>query len=221
MSLCKKHFARISASLSQSDDGLRDNLDAYEMMLVQLHDDVLRIKSVKSTEGKNRIKAEILPNYVAWCDGVIDQLTKTAGQSARQDDVFAQAFVWTVDVLDLPRVAEMFAAIQVANMRLPERFKREPADFMLEQIAEAVIAGKHLPLAELQRLENACAGIDMHNEIRAKWCKAMGLLLESQDDASSWQMAIDYFKQALQLNDKVGVKKRLNQLQSKLKKAAD
>lgn len=195
------------------------HLEAYEMMLVQLRDDVLRIKACKSQAAKDDIKRKVLPNYAAWIEGVIDAVDENS-EHARQDDVFAQVFVWAVDVLDLPLASRMFATMTAADMQLPERFKRSPADFLLEQVANMIIDHDAQPaFADLQAVEDLTAEIDMHDEIRAKWCKAMGTLYEAADESkASLTQVINYFERALALDANIGVKRRLENAQRALKK---
>lgn len=218
MNLLRQHRQKIEAQLAQADDS-HANLDAYEMMLVRLRDDVLRIKSCKALEAKNNVKREVLPNYLAWVEGVITAVDASS-DNARQDDVFAQAFVWAVDLLDLPLAIRMFSTMRAADMQLPERFKRSAADFLVEQVANMINAQDTRPRYEdLQAIEDLTADIDMHDEIRAKWFKAMGTLHEG-DKASeaSLTLVISYFERALKLDSGAGVKRRLDDARRALKK---
>lgn len=218
MSLCRQHRQKVEAGLNQADTGLRDNLDAYELMLVQLHDDVLRIKNVKSTEGKNAVKAEIFPNYRAWVDGVIEAHKDGHAVHARQDDVFAQCFVWAVDLLDLPLVDAMLAVMLAGDMQLPERFKRAPADFAVEELAAAVVTTQQaLPMEVMHSIEDQTVDCDLHDEVRAKWLKAMGLLYESFDELEPLKLSAGYFERALELDSKCGVRQRLDKLKKNIK----
>ena len=54
-------------------------------MLAKLQQDQFRLKQVQSTEGKAKLKAELLPEYVPYIEGVL-----SAGQGA-QDDVLVAA----------------------------------------------------------------------------------------------------------------------------------
>ncbi len=221
MSLCRQHFQRVEARLSQAEtDDRRADLNNYELMLIQLHNDVLKIKAMKSTDNKNRVKAQVLPNYLPWVDGVNEAVAASDSEHFRQDDVFAQVFVWAVDLLDLPLVESMFATITKAGMTLPERFKRTPVDFMLDQLSEAVIEQhKPLPLPLLHRLETATADFDMHDEVLAKFKKALGTLYEGEtENVDALKKAAHYFEQALILDTKIGVKKRLEKLEMLIKK---
>ncbi len=224
MSLCRKHFQRVEARLSQAAEAgdRRDDLNNYELMLIQLHDDVLKIKDMKSTDNKNRVKAQVLPNYLPWVDGVNQAVAASDSEHFRQDDVFAQVFVWAIDLLDLSLVESMFATISKAGMTLPERFKRAPVDFMLDQLAEAVIDDKKtLDLSAVHRLDELTSDMDTHDEVRAKWFKAIGLLYENSDDVESLQKAYQYFGQAYALNNKIGVVKRMESLERAIKQARE
>lgn len=222
MSLFREHIQKVEAELSQqSNQHNRSDLSEYELMLVRLRDDVLKIKSVKSEEKKNKIKASVLPNYLPWIDGVLTSINASETDNYRQDDVFSQVFVWAVDLLDWSLIEEMFAAMHKAKMTLPERFKRDPIDFMLDQLADSVIDKRQsLPLQHLHNIEDMTCDLDTHNQVRAKFMKAIGILYEAQsdDDIEAAELAAGYFEQALMLNPQSGVKKRMEKMQKMVEK---
>jgi hypothetical protein len=50
---------------------LMDGLTSYELMLAKLQQDQLRLKQVQSQRDKAKLKAELLPDYVPYVDGVL------------------------------------------------------------------------------------------------------------------------------------------------------
>ena len=218
---------------------------AYEQMLLQLHEDRRRLHDIQSVEKKIALKRDLLPAYAAWVEGAL-----TAGREsgrAVQDEVIVNVLPWLIDVgayRDAIAVAEHVLRFRLV---MPERFKRTPACYVTEEIAEASIAattaasssgstspGTGFNVPALLQLEEITEGHDMPDEVRAKLHKAIGLELARQADAASPDddtliagfvpasrtEALARLNRALALNGKAGVKKNIEALERALKKDA-
>ena len=209
---------------------------AYEQMLLQLHEDRRRLHDIQSVEKKIALKRDLLPAYAAWVEGAL-----TAGREsgrAVQDEVIVNVLPWLIDVgayRDAIAVAEHVLRFRLV---MPERFKRTPACYVTEEIAEASIAattaGTGFSVHALVQLEEITEGHDMPDEVRAKLHKAIGLELARQADAASPDddtliagfvpatrtEALARLNRALALNGKAGVKKNIEALERALKKDA-
>ncbi|MCB4346246.1 hypothetical protein LA345_20305 [Burkholderia vietnamiensis] len=62
--------------------------------------------------------------------------------------------------------------------------------------------------ASLELVDELTAEADMHDQVRAKLCKALGYAVQEADPPR----ALDYLRRALSLNDRVGVKKDIDRL---------
>ncbi|MPV86915.1 phage terminase small subunit [Ostreibacterium oceani] len=247
-SLFRRHRERIlAAQHAEADRAARAGgtswhtaVDAYDTLLMALAEDNARLSNVRGTEAKTALKRELLPTYRDWSDAAVDAIlssdmasdggSENSGENNgghRQDDIVAHVFVWSIDIGDYDTALRLFSAISAADMTLPERFRRRPADFLAEQLAEAAIDecyrevapdARTVTRALFDRVMTAIAGIDMHDEISAKLMKAGGGLSESDDDLSG---ALDYYERAIALNPKIGVKTKIKALKKALKKAAD
>jgi hypothetical protein len=207
---------------------------AYEQMLLQLHEDRRRLHDIQSVEKKVALKRELLPAYAAWIEGAL-----TAGREtgrAVQDEVIVNVMPWLIDVGAYEQAIIVAEHVLRFRLVMPERFKRTPACYVTEEIAEAAIAassaGTGFSIYVLLRLEEIVEGHDMPDEVRAKLHKAIGLELARQADAASPDddtliagfvpatrtEALARLNRAFALNPKVGVKKQIESLERALKK---
>lgn len=211
---------------------------AYEQMLMQLLEDRQRLKDIQSIEKKIELKRELLPNYRAWIEGVLDQAAAT-GQAV-QDEVVVNIMPWLIDVGDYAAAITLARHILHFRLVLPERFKRTAATLVTEEIADAVLAGLDSgnPVADasaiLFDLEATVAGHDMPDEVAAKLQKAIGRTLAAAADAASPDdanliagfvpatrtEALARLRRAIALDPRAGVKKNIEALERALKKDA-
>lgn len=201
-------------------------------ILMQMQEDRRRLKQIQSIERKVEFKRTLLPAYEGWCAGVI-----AAGKSDRielLDDLFTTVMAWRIDVADYIEALTMAEHCFRHGLKMPERFSRGTAAFVVEQIAEAAIkaydaggdAATAFPAAVLPMLQDLIDTYDedLHDEISAKLQRALGMAimagadLEDEDDLRARrEQTLKCYLRALELNPKVGVKKQVEQLQRQLK----
>lgn len=229
MSLARKHFQRVTAAqvAASADPGEPIKANAYELQLIRLADAKRALKQVQSIERKAEVKRRVLPEFGPWIQGVLE-----AGRGG-QDDVLMTAMVWQIDVGDFPAALEIAAYALQHKLTLPDQYKRDVATLVAEEIAEqssaAIAAGKPADLASLDRAALLTAECDMPDEVRAKLHKAIGQAHQALSgiggdgtpDKNAAQNALAHFKRALELHDRVGVKKEIERLERALKPAAE
>lgn len=201
----------------------------YELMLAKLLDDKRRLKAIQSIEAKAKLKAELLPEYLPWVDGVL------AGDQGVQDDVLMTVMVWAIDAGDLALGRRIGAYAIRHKLAMPDQYQRGTGAILAEETAEAAI--KALDGADPDRLTRLLAdlcevkavvdGDDMHDQVLAKLHKAIGYvardLAAAGDEPQAAELrshAIDHLKRALALHDKIGVKKDIEQLERAIKNSA-
>ena len=202
---------------------------AYERMLYKLADDRRRLKSIQSVERKIEVKATLLPDYAQWIDGVL------AGGKGAQDDVFATLLVWHIDTGEYERALVMAEYALAHKFTLPETYSRDIATLMLDEFAEGYLHGK---LADPQHaaqvlgaVEVLTAAADAPDQARAKLHKAIGLamiaVLDQADDTdiapalvAQAETAMGQLKRARALSESCGVKKDMERLERRIKRAA-
>ena len=224
MTPARRHRERALAALQGAANPQFDQqrANAYELQLIALADAKRALKQVQSVERKVEVKRRVLPQFGPWVNGVLD-----AGRGG-QDDVVMTAMVWLIDVGDFTPALDIAEYALQHRLTLPDPYKRDVATLVAEEIAEqsstAIAAGKPVDLANLDRASLLTAEHDMPDEVRAKLHKALGLGHQAQvdldgkePDKDAARNALAHFKRALELHDRVGVKKEIERLERLLK----
>ncbi len=221
MSVARNHkLKKLAEKQSVSpDDSISDNATQYDLMLAQLVTHQRQLSQIQSIERRITVKADLLPIYTAYVDGII------AGNAGSQNDVLMTVMMWRIDVGDLESAIEIADYAIEHDLAMPERFRRDTATLIAEETAEYAIANNDDALNEassnrknditehLLHVLELTAEKDMPDEVKAKLHKALGLQLQEVNK----QEAISHLTRALELNARCGVKKLLD----KLKKEAE
>ena len=194
----------------------------YELQLAQLHQDRLRLSQIQSTEGKVALKAQLLPAYVPYVDGVL-----AAGRGA-QDEVLTTLMVWRLDAGDYLGALAIGRYVLEHNMTMPDRFARTTGCLFAEEIAIAALkAGSEFSFTVLNETEQLTRDQDMPDEARAKLHLAMGRVLAKVPDddvrdahVAMLQKARTHLARAIELHSSSGGKKDLERVERLLKKHA-
>lgn len=213
--VCRDHFQRHSAAaLGGPAEAAPDKSAAnqYELMLYKLAEDKRRLKDIKSIERKADVKAELLPEYLPWIEGVL------AGDSGRQDDVLMTVFVWAIDIGQFDQALTIGAYAIAHKLTMPDQYKRDVPCVLAEEIADYALKQDEPGLvAQQPHIAQAIAltaDSDMPDEVKAKLLKANGYALRA---AGQLVEAKDLLTRALQLHDKSGVKKDIERLETAIK----
>ncbi|PQK77798.1 phage terminase small subunit [Pantoea ananatis] len=183
----------------------------YDLMLLQLNEDRRRLKGIQSTVTKAQIKVEVLPKYAAWAEGVL------SADGAQQDDVIMYVMLWRIDAGDFA------GALTIGRHALKHGWvmpvgKRNTATVLTEEMADAakaaMLAGTPFDADLLLQTLDAVDGEDMPDQSRARLHKSIGWVQTESNPAS----ALNHLKHALQLDERCGVKKDIEQLERKLRK---
>lgn len=221
----RKRAAQEAAAAAPA--ALMEGATNYEVMLAKLQQDQFRLKQVQSTEGKAKLKAELLPEYVPYIEGVL-----SAGHGA-QDDVLVTVMVWRFDASDFDGGLQIAEYVLRHQLVMPDRFNRTTGCLVAEEVATAALnaqqAGKPFPLVTLNRTAELTADQDMPDKARAKLHLAIGRshvdAAESHETAGELQhigahieLACTHLKRAIELHNSCGGKKDLERAERLLKK---
>lgn len=211
----RRHFQRVTAALAAADAGDAPMQgDAYELMQAALFEDYRRLKATQSMERKAEIKRELLPKYADYVNGVLE-----AGQGA-QDDVLMRVMLWRIDAGDIAGAVAIARYALQHDLNPPDQFARSTAAILAEEVAEQAL--KQLEseepdadalLPKLIEVEALTRTADMHDQVRAKLFKSLGYALRAAQQLSEARTALE---RALELNDKVGVKKDIERLERQI-----
>ncbi len=234
-SLARQHMAKVLAAqtVAAADGG--DGAEiidaspadrAARQMALRLTHDLRRLKEIKAVSAKSEAKRQMLPEYGPWVSGII-AADKGVG-SGIAADVVPTMMVWLIDVALYDDALDILPFLLRHNVAMPSRYNRDAPTIVVEEIADAALkaqaVGAPFALSVLERIEELTAGIDMHDEVRAKLAKAIGseLLRQAETEeadagsAHTLTMAIIALKQAQVLNDRVGVKDRVKRAEKLL-----
>ncbi|WP_413615761.1 phage terminase small subunit [Halomonas cupida] len=223
ISPARRHFQRITAAQAAGDaqPGKPQTGQQYELFATALWEARQALKGIKSVEAKVARKRELLPQFAPYVDGVL-----SAGAGA-QDDVLVTVMLWRLDVGDIAGALTIAEYAIEHGLDTPDRFERDTASLVAEQVAEEALkqlqanrdegeasdsgdAAAHLVM-HLVTAEALTRDADMHDQVRAKLHKALGYAY--RDKGNSLDEALKHLRRALELNDKVGVKKDIEQLE--------
>jgi Tfp pilus assembly major pilin PilA len=224
----RKHYQRVTAAkaAAAADPRSAQGGEQYELHAAALWEARRTLKGIKSIEAKVAKKREMLPEFEAYVAGVIE------GGNGAQDDVLMTIMLWRLDVGDLEGGIEVAEYALRHGLDTPDRFERDTASIVAEQVAEEALARLEAPhtddaegearaaaeaadlVMRLSRAEALTHAADMHDQIRAKLHKALGYAHRGSRNLSE---ALEHLRRALQLHDRVGVKKDIEKLERELK----
>lgn len=216
MTPARRHFERTMAEARSAEaPATRTDANSYELMLAKLTEDRRRLHDIQSIERKIEVKREILPEYEPWVEGVL------AGDHGVQDDVLMTVMVWRVDVGDLAGALQIAAYALVHDLAMPDQYKRTTGCLIAEEFADSVLKSTEPIPREtteiLMTTAEALADQDMPDEVRAKLMKAIGYGL---DQLGNKEAAKEALTRALELHEKVGVKKDIERIEREIKNSA-
>lgn len=207
----RRHYQQVSAAIAAAATAPGDSMEGagpYDLMLAKLHQDKHRLKLVQSVERKADVKREILPEYADYVAGVL------AGGRGAQDDVLLAVMIWRLDAGDYPGCLDIADYALANKWKMPDQFSRTLATVVAEDFAEAALVVLKAGEFDAQLLQRVAAMTDHHDmpdQVRAKLYKAIGYAVQADPAA-----ALPYLERALQLFDRIGVKKDIERLQKQL-----
>lgn len=212
ISHAKAHFQRaIAASMETAASPIdRAAASQYELMLVKLAEDRRRLKDIQSIERKIDVKRQLLPEYQPWIEGILQSDT------GQQDDVFMTVLVWTIDTGNIEAAIPLAQYALRHNLAMPDQYQRTPACVIAEEAADIALKGAPVSFILLGAVAAMTADHDMPDEVRAKLHKAIGYGMR---EAGLLEQARERLAYALQLHDKIGVKKDIERLDTLIKNA--
>ena len=183
-------------------------------MAAQMRAHKAELKGIQSHKSKAELKAKILPDYYAYVDGVID------AENAVQDDTVMTAMIWGIDA------GEYDFAINIAEWAIengldtPPEFTRNVQTLLTETLAGVALVDRgnidEFAVALLE-VSEIVAEADMPDQVRAKLFKALSWANAESDPA----VALSQAQQALEFDEKVGVKTDIRKLEKTIADAAE
>ncbi|QJT12826.1 terminase [Aeromonas sp. 2692-1] len=207
----ERKLAALQGATNPQFDQQRAN--AYELQLMQLAEHRRTLKGIQSIERKIDAKRPMLAVYKPWIDGLL------AADRGGQDDVLVTVMLWTLDTGDLEGALPMASYVIRHGLSTPDRYERTAATMIAEEVADTAIkqqeAGAGPTCELLTAYLSLLADCDIFDQVRAKLHKAVGRACYAE---GLKQQAAEHYRRAIELHDKVGIKKELEVLERELKK---
>lgn len=205
-------LAEKSAKANEYGD-MRSDVSVYQLQLVELKNDQSILSSIKSEIDRGKAKAELIPKYMPYVEGII------AADQKVNDEVVTRIMLWCFDAglfEDGLKIAEF--AIK-HDLQMPDAFKRDTASVIAEEISNAALnkikANELFDLNVLEKADALTLNVDMHDQIRAKLYSAIGRTYFALEQ---YAQAIEYMTKAITLKDNIGCKEELRKAEKALAK---
>ena len=199
---------------------------AAAQIAMRLTHDLRRLKEIKSVAHKVDAKRTMLPEYRDWLDGLVSADAGIGTGVAAE--IAPTMMVWMIDIGLFAEAANLAEFLLRHKAPMPARYNRDAATVLVEEIADAALkalgAGGGFDVAVLEKIDDMTADLDMHDEVRAKLCKALGIAALAAEEAAemtersglSIAYALASLRRAQALNDRVGVKDKIKRAEKLL-----
>lgn len=198
---------------------------AAAQIALRLTHDLRRLKEIRSIDRKIEAKRTMLPEYRAWVEGVVAADAGVGSGTAA--DVVPTCMVWLIDVGAYGEALDLVPFLLRHRVEMPRRYERDVATIVVEEIADAAAraqnAGERFDQAVLDTADALTSGLDIHDQVRAKLLKAIGIEqlrtaedMPAEDSAIVLRSALVHLREAQRLHDRIGVKDRVKRAEKLL-----
>lgn len=215
----RRHFESVMAQNRGTAANTMADLTAYEQMLHRLRIDKNRFRCIQNNKLKADTKAEALPNYQGWVDGVL------ASDSGQADEVLTTVMLWHVDAGSIAEALRIGEYVIRHHLSMGDNFQRTAAVVLMDEICDPVLAHfkasqSDVPVSVdlLKALDGLTANEDVPEAVRAKLWKCIGYTLRTNPETLG--EALEYLRKAIAEFSEIGVKRDIEILDRLVKKAA-
>ncbi|NIF50107.1 terminase endonuclease subunit [Enterobacter sp. Ap-1006] len=212
LSPARRHAMRVSASqAAQRENAPQRHATPYEQMLVKLAADRRTLKNIHSNEAKATKKAELLPFYLPWVTGVLENGT------GAQDDILMTVMLWRLDAGQLAGALEIARYALRYNLATPDGHARTAPYMLAEEFAlsaqRASDGGQPVDVSLLLDVLALVRDADMPDQVKARLHKVIGLAMRDDGNPAA---ALEHLNRAVQLDRNAGVRKDIERLTREL-----
>lgn len=191
---------------------------AANQIVLRMTHDLRALKETRSIAHKITKKREMILQYRDWIAGILGADNGVGTGLAA--DVLPTIMVWAIDIGDFDYALTLADFVLRHRVAMPKRYERDAATLIVEEIADQAIklqnADQRFPVAILDRVQDMTFADDIHDQVRAKLLKAIGveLLAAAQDmeaDPARGELAsaLSALREAQRLHDRIGVKDKI------------
>ena len=191
-----------------------ENAPVHNQMQAKLDANLQELSTIKGTDKKVARKLELMGEYLPYIKGILK------ADTAAQDDVFMNLFVWAIDISEFALAMQMAAHAIKHDLKMPERYSRDVPAVIAEDIADSVNKGDaEISVDQINEVLDLVKEKDLHDAVRSKINKAAGKINLS---AGNKEAALKHYVEADRLDArKAGAKTIIKQLTKELNDAQD
>lgn len=212
----RRHAHKLAQKSAHSSDLSR--FSGYEQQRLQLLQHRQQLSEVKSRQDKAQLKAEILPLYEDWLNGVL------ASRPHPHDVVFTTCMVWHIDAGNLDKGTELGLFALDHDMTMSDQYERNLATVLIDELTYGLRHDARLSVGHVHTLserliaktDHGQHALNVPDQVRGKFFKQCGLQLS--DDHP--EQALNCLRLAQQYHAEVHVANRIKALEKTLSEAA-
>lgn len=185
---------------------------------LRLTHDLRRLKEIRSIDLKIAAKRTMIPEYRAWIEGILAADNGVGTGIAA--DALPTMMVWAIDTGDYEYALTLAEFVLRHRVALPKRYERDAATLIVEEIADQAIRAQNgdgrFSFEILERVQDLTFADDIHDQVRAKLLKAIGVELvaaaqdmEADPARAELTSALSALREAQRLHDRIGVKDKI------------
>lgn len=191
---------------------------AAQQIVLRMTHDLRTLKETRSIDMKIAKKRVMLPEYRAWVEGIL--AADNGVGTGLAADVLPTIMVWAIDIADYDYALTLAEFVLRHRVALPKRYERDAATLIVEEIADQAIRAQNgdqrFPADILERTHELTWAADIHDQVRAKLLKAIGVELvanasdmEADPARSELTSGLSALREAQRLHDRIGVKDKI------------
>ncbi|KQN56550.1 hypothetical protein ASE99_11100 [Serratia sp. Leaf51] len=215
ISPCRRHMLRQSAiNAAQHASGMLRHATGYELQMQRLNADKQELSKHQSFQAKAEVKRRLLPEYAPWVSGVL------AEGNGAQDAILMTVMIWRIDAGDFAGALNIARYAFKHRLAMPFGNRTAGCAFteeVIDQATRARDAGEPVSIKLMLEVLELTDAEDMPDKVRAQLHKIIGYLYR---DGGKEALALERLKNALILDNKSGVKKDIERLESAIRKAS-
>jgi hypothetical protein len=199
---------------AQQASGLLRHATGYELQMQRLNADKQELSKHQSFQAKAEVKRRLLPEYAPWVSGVL------AEGNGAQDAILMTVMIWRIDAGDIAGALNIARYAFKHKLAMPFGNRTAGCAFIeevIDQATRARDAGETVSIALMLEVLELTDAEDMPDKVRAQLHKIIGYLYR---DGGKEALALERLKNALILDNKSGVKKDIERLESAIRKAS-
>ena len=183
---------------------LAEDQEKYNLLALSMQKDLARVSSLPQGRVRNEFKRdELIPKYRPYVDAYI------ALEEVYRNEILTQVMIWAFDAGDIHYALELAEKALEEKQPMPKRFKRTTiayiSDAFLEWAKTQYAMGDSVQ-PYFEQMFDKVMEWPIHDEIKMKYCKFAGELMESKGENGKAYMLYEKAYKLCPLKAKVKTK---------------